>query len=131
MSSSPTVSNASDNPLKRRRTSGADMTENNIPAQDNTPAAQSSQAHIPKRGARACTSCRKGKNRCEGEVSVPATFQLSLLLTGPFIRTGPGTLSHLPFLLDSLHVVDANLMGHLVYSKNQRKRILRSYLMPA
>lgn len=25
-------------------------------------------AHIPKRGARACTACRKGKNRCEGEV---------------------------------------------------------------
>lgn len=24
--------------------------------------------HIPKRGARACTACRKGKNRCEGEV---------------------------------------------------------------
>ncbi|KAI0066090.1 hypothetical protein BV25DRAFT_1820951 [Artomyces pyxidatus] len=23
--------------------------------------------HIPKRGARACTACRKGKNRCEGE----------------------------------------------------------------
>lgn len=29
---------------------------------------QQSSAHIPKRGARACTSCRKGKNRCEGEV---------------------------------------------------------------
>ncbi len=27
------------------------------------------QASIPKRGARACTACRKGKNRCEGEVS--------------------------------------------------------------
>jgi hypothetical protein len=26
-------------------------------------------AQIPKRGARACTACRKGKNRCEGEVS--------------------------------------------------------------
>ena len=25
--------------------------------------------HIPKRGARACTNCRKGKNRCEGEAS--------------------------------------------------------------
>ncbi|KIM29878.1 hypothetical protein M408DRAFT_328654 [Serendipita vermifera MAFF 305830] len=25
------------------------------------------QASIPKRGARACTACRKGKNRCEGE----------------------------------------------------------------
>ncbi|KAG9103474.1 hypothetical protein FRC06_010582 [Ceratobasidium sp. 370] len=26
-------------------------------------------AQIPKRGARACTACRKGKNRCEGEMS--------------------------------------------------------------
>lgn len=25
-------------------------------------------AHVPKRGARACTNCRRGKNRCEGEV---------------------------------------------------------------
>jgi len=29
------------------------------------------QQAIPKRGARACTACRKGKNRCEGEVSGP------------------------------------------------------------
>ncbi|KAI0821658.1 hypothetical protein BC628DRAFT_805892 [Trametes gibbosa] len=29
--------------------------------------AASASAHIPKRGARACTNCRKGKNRCEGE----------------------------------------------------------------
>ena len=28
----------------------------------------SQTVHIPKRGARACTACRKGKNRCEGEV---------------------------------------------------------------
>ncbi|KAF9268852.1 hypothetical protein L218DRAFT_853190 [Marasmius fiardii PR-910] len=36
---------------------------------DSTGAPQQSQppAHIPKRGARACTACRKGKNRCEGE----------------------------------------------------------------
>lgn len=27
----------------------------------------SPSSHIPKRGARACTNCRKGKNRCEGE----------------------------------------------------------------
>ncbi|KAI8972188.1 hypothetical protein BD414DRAFT_469566 [Trametes punicea] len=30
-------------------------------------APSSSPSHIPKRGARACTNCRKGKNRCEGE----------------------------------------------------------------
>ncbi|EIN12012.1 hypothetical protein PUNSTDRAFT_83912 [Punctularia strigosozonata HHB-11173 SS5] len=31
------------------------------------PQSQGPTAHIPKRGARACTNCRKGKNRCEGE----------------------------------------------------------------
>jgi hypothetical protein len=35
---------------------------------NHSPQAQS-PAHVPKRGARACTACRKGKNRCEGEVS--------------------------------------------------------------
>jgi hypothetical protein len=29
------------------------------------------QQVITKRGARACTACRKGKNRCEGDVSGP------------------------------------------------------------
>ncbi|KAJ7647334.1 hypothetical protein FB45DRAFT_1100449 [Roridomyces roridus] len=72
MSLSPTasVSNGSENAAKRRRTNdnGADSPQS---------------AHIPKRGARwaipalgslvlkagyrACTNCRKGKNRCEGE----------------------------------------------------------------
>ncbi|KAJ7346618.1 hypothetical protein DFH08DRAFT_868806 [Mycena albidolilacea] len=56
MSLSPTasVSNGSENAAKRRRT--ADNSDPNL--------AQNS--HIPKRGARACTACRKGKNRCEG-----------------------------------------------------------------
>jgi hypothetical protein len=37
---------------------------------DDSPTGQSAgSGHIPKRGARACTACRKGKNRCEGEVS--------------------------------------------------------------
>jgi len=34
-------------------------------------------AHIPKRGARACTACRKGKNRCEGEVRRALGLHLS------------------------------------------------------
>ena len=34
------------------------------------PASQIPPGHIPKRGARACTACRKGKNRCEGDVRV-------------------------------------------------------------
>lgn len=40
-------------------------------------------AHIPKRGARACTNCRKGKNRCEGEVSFP------VILSGPILPLCP------------------------------------------
>ncbi len=32
-----------------------------------------SSSYVPKRGARACTACRKGKNRCEGEVSASTT----------------------------------------------------------
>ena len=52
---------------------------------------QSSQAaHIPKRGARACTACRKGKNRCEGEVRelFYGHFRiLQKLLTGPLTPT--------------------------------------------
>ncbi|KAF7376147.1 Transcriptional activator of proteases prtT [Mycena sanguinolenta] len=57
MSLSPTasVSNGSENAAKRRRT--ADNPDPGVPQ----------NSHIPKRGARACTACRKGKNRCEGE----------------------------------------------------------------
>ncbi|KAH7875309.1 uncharacterized protein C8R40DRAFT_1045089 [Lentinula edodes] len=64
MSMSPTasVSNGSESATKRRRTNGADT--NGSPA--SIPAATPS-SHIPKRGARACTACRKGKNRCEGD----------------------------------------------------------------
>ncbi|KAJ7925303.1 hypothetical protein B0H13DRAFT_2229765 [Mycena leptocephala] len=57
MSLSPSaVSNDSENTAKRRRT-----------ADNSDPSASQNNSHIPKRGARACTACRKGKNRCEGE----------------------------------------------------------------
>lgn len=48
--------------------------------------------HIPKRGARACTACRKGKNRCEGEVKCPLLSAVgpSLTRTGPPPPPGPG-----------------------------------------
>ena len=36
---------------------------------ESSTASGATPGHIPKRGARACTACRKGKNRCEGEVS--------------------------------------------------------------
>ena len=84
MSLSPTasaISNGSDNgqPNKRRRQNGSDANmaahlmggpapPQGIPQQQLSPS-QPNQSHIPKRGARACTACRKGKNRCEGEAS--------------------------------------------------------------
>ncbi|KIK96659.1 hypothetical protein PAXRUDRAFT_825716 [Paxillus rubicundulus Ve08.2h10] len=71
LSPSATTSNASDVPAKRRRTNSI-IPANNQQAMSQSSAegsAQPSQAptQIPKRGARACTACRKGKNRCEGE----------------------------------------------------------------
>ncbi|TRM69774.1 hypothetical protein BD626DRAFT_475226 [Schizophyllum amplum] len=81
MSLSPTasaISNGSDGggSAKRRRTNGNDggmaMMSGPAPPQGlpQTPL-QPGQSHIPKRGARACTACRKGKNRCEGEGEAP------------------------------------------------------------
>ncbi|GJE94983.1 Zn(II)2Cys6 transcription factor [Phanerochaete sordida] len=88
MSTSPTDSTYSTQSHKRRRTSDASVFNSPgglapAPSQDGAAypshqqlsAASSSPAqhsqippgHIPKRGARACTACRKGKNRCEGE----------------------------------------------------------------
>ena len=68
MSLSPTISNGSETATKRRRIGGIDtslMTEGSAQQQSQT------SSHIPKRGARACTNCRRGKNRCEGEVAYP------------------------------------------------------------
>ncbi|KAI6046136.1 hypothetical protein EDC04DRAFT_2632148 [Pisolithus marmoratus] len=86
MSSSLTTmtSNNPDVPSKRRRTSSIPsangITQPQLVPQNPTLSAegstqqglspispQPSSTHIPKRGARACTACRKGKNRCEGE----------------------------------------------------------------
>ncbi|KAI0305541.1 hypothetical protein B0F90DRAFT_1808783 [Multifurca ochricompacta] len=53
-------------PSKRRRAQ-VDQ-QHSQPLMDESPTAPSTTSgHIPKRGARACTACRKGKNRCEGE----------------------------------------------------------------
>lgn len=72
MSLSPatSVSNSSEVPAKRRRTSLSISTANGAMAQspqDTSAGLTPTAMHIPKRGARACTACRKGKNRCEGE----------------------------------------------------------------
>ncbi|EJF65243.1 hypothetical protein DICSQDRAFT_132801 [Dichomitus squalens LYAD-421 SS1] len=80
MSLSPTTStsNYDDQPSgKRRRTHSFTVAPNGGPrsemASPQDPSSglgmspPATPAHIPKRGARACTNCRKGKNRCEGE----------------------------------------------------------------
>lgn len=83
--SSPTTSGDYP-PAKRRRMSSQGYDQNGMP-NSNYPASHQGmpppantthlngqpvilqQSSIPKRGARACTACRKGKNRCEGDVS--------------------------------------------------------------
>jgi hypothetical protein len=55
-------------PSKRRR-AAANQPASPPPMDDSPSASSTTPGHIPKRGARACTACRKGKNRCEGEVS--------------------------------------------------------------
>ncbi|KAF9060648.1 hypothetical protein BDP27DRAFT_1429814 [Rhodocollybia butyracea] len=75
MSPGASISNGPESAVKRRRTNDADTN-----ASSAIPAATPS-THIPKRGARACTACRKGKNRCEGEGDFPP------LLTGPLPRS--------------------------------------------
>ncbi|TFK91597.1 hypothetical protein K466DRAFT_482404 [Polyporus arcularius HHB13444] len=74
MSLSPTTStsNYDDQPNgKRRRTQSFSTNANGSGGRTEMASPQdhnvSSPSHIPKRGARACTNCRKGKNRCEGE----------------------------------------------------------------
>ncbi|KAF8532542.1 hypothetical protein JB92DRAFT_2688064 [Gautieria morchelliformis] len=73
MSLSPTTSvSNSEAPNKKRRTSGPNNgSANGVQQQDAQSPSTQDKAHppvqIPKRGARACTACRKGKNRCEGE----------------------------------------------------------------
>lgn len=59
----------------------------------------------PKRGARACTACRKGKNRCEGEVSHAFTLSRAARFAsgGPWSKAGrrlvPRVSSNLAMLL--------------------------------
>ena len=88
------VPNASEIPAKRRRTSSAGLTSN---APSEAPAQPQSQSpvHMPKRGARACTACRKGKNRCEGEVcSFPhPTYRA---IDWPVLPPGPASLCQPP-----------------------------------
>ncbi|KAI0268642.1 hypothetical protein BC834DRAFT_866568 [Gloeopeniophorella convolvens] len=67
MSLSPTESSLASPvvPSKRRRAPPNHYSSDLMDDSSSAPGANS--GHIPKRGARACTACRKGKNRCEGE----------------------------------------------------------------
>ena len=85
------------NPQKRRRTDSVPINGNGLnvgsqrpqqfiqhelshtpmDAQHNIGQVSPQPAHIPKRGARACTACRKGKNRCEGEVLFDIAWRAS------------------------------------------------------
>ena len=55
-------------PSKRRRAPAHQLLPESF-MDDSSTNPSANPGHIPKRGARACTACRKGKNRCEGEVS--------------------------------------------------------------
>ena len=88
MSLSPTTSasNYDDQPNgKRRRTQSfttnangnggrSEMSSPQDPSGGHGLPANVPPSHIPKRGARACTNCRKGKNRCEGEVRLSRQY---------------------------------------------------------
>ncbi|KAI9509161.1 hypothetical protein F5148DRAFT_1275400 [Russula earlei] len=68
MSLSPTNSTISSPviPSKRRRATASQHASQPLMDESST-STSLNPGHIPKRGARACTACRKGKNRCEGE----------------------------------------------------------------
>ena len=115
MSHSPTasLSNSSESVSKKRKTIGAG---------DLSMAASShQQPHIPKRGARACTSCRKGKNRCEGEVR-------PVLLPVTFTHRGPSIPFPARLIIIRLLVVDARQAVLLAFSKSQRKKMYKDCL---
>ncbi|KAI0051905.1 hypothetical protein FA95DRAFT_148546 [Auriscalpium vulgare] len=129
MSLSPTtpVSNGSTVPSKRRRSSfsfnALDSASPDMQVDDGMPA-----GHIPKRGARACTACRKGKNRCEGEVCGPLFCRFagpprSLRLARPY-RPGPAHHPHRP------PAAVASSPAPHVSLKSQRRKMPRSCLAP-
>lgn len=72
------MASASQELLKRQRTESTgdhtqQQSQSQPPSQDisfSQSQTSSQQQPAPKRGQRACTVCRKGKNRCEGDVSL-------------------------------------------------------------
>ena len=106
MSLSPATSNDyQPSSGKRRRTSftvntsvsgRSDVAASPQEPSSTQPPPSSVTVHVPKRGARACTSCRKGKNRCEGEVCYILLWTLDGTLTPslPWPATPPGPVQN-------------------------------------
>jgi len=119
MSLSPTASssNGTESVSKKRRTGGSTDTNMNVESP-----AQQSPGHIPKRGARACTNCRRGKNRCEGEVKYPVYLSVPLFAhRGPQPRPGPALCTSRRLADDAWPVVP------YVYSKSPKRKTLKLY----
>ena len=115
-SAAPSVSNGAENANKKRRLGGP---EDGMSMAESPSGGSQSQQHIPKRGARACTNCRKGKNRCEGEVS-----SLSLAVVRParspmarLPRPGPAHYHHRS--LASLQALSSE--WHTLYLRKARE----------
>ena len=110
MSHSPTLSNSSESIPKKRKAMGSGDLSMATSSQQ--------QPHIPKRGARACTSCRKGKNRCEGEVR-------PVFLAVTFTHRGPSIPFPARLFINRLLVVDAKPAVPLAFSKSQSEKMYK------
>lgn len=129
MSMSP-VSSSHDNSSKRRRTEEDEFGYSRGPMDMSPQPGSASNGHssmqqaIPKRGQRACTACRKGKNRCEGEVSVCITSLIHCYT--PFLvppsPSGPALSQHHAQHLSRPHVAVVNSLVPLAFSKNLRRK---------
>lgn len=152
MSLSPDSISSSDHPFKRRKHSNIPKsTSSSLPMESASPTTPLSAqlphhqqpqnpvvgSHAPKRGARACTACRKGKNRCEGEVSSSSALYTSPACAAalrpcvewPVTPPGPAsTIAHKHLLLklcpfmSSRRVVDVRCLASNACLKNQRRR---------
>ena len=141
LSPSTTVSNGNgihdgsgldhNHPQKRRRTSFSQHNGAMLGGPSDEGMNMIPPGHIPKRGQRACTACRKGKNRCEGEVSL---VLICLFRTSgrvwpsrcPPAPPGPEPLMYacrLPVAAASLRAPRASL-------RNPKRKMGRSWVTP-
>lgn len=116
MSLSPaSLSNESESVSKRRRANSDAVNRSVEQPPPALPAPSQVAPHIPKRGARACTACRKGKNRCEGEVRTTCRiFRPALLTVARLPPPRPG----LRLLVDVVRT-----MAFRVYMKSRRRSL--------